>query len=401
MQPCQARVIAAKAAALAAIVAAIVAAALLAPSVRAQSSSEAGSAGTRTPNDYASAESWLCRPGKTDGPCTGIQNLQIVAVDGTVKAQPYRPSAAAKIDCFYVYPTSSEDRGGNSDMQAGLEAVVTADQFGQFGSRCRQFAPIYRSITLRGLRALLLGQPIPGTDPDLGYRDVLDAWNYYLAHDNHGRGVVLIGHSQGSIILTRLIRNEIEGKPVAKLLVSAILAGSTVLVPSGGDVGGTFKSTPICTRAGQFGCAIVFASYRASLPPSIDPPAHFGHAKDGLVAACTNPGALGSDDRVPLDAYMGTRNTVWTQRAPVDAPFVRLPGLISGQCVTRGEFRYLEITVNAQSGSARNETIPGDLMIEGRPNPLWGLHLIDFQLTMGNLLDSVDQQSQAWLAAHH
>ena len=27
--------------------------------------------------------------------------------------------------------------------------------------------------------------------------DVLAAWNYYLEHDNQGRGVVLVGHSQG------------------------------------------------------------------------------------------------------------------------------------------------------------------------------------------------------------
>ncbi len=36
-----------------------------------------------------------------------------------------------------------------------------------------------------------------------GDRDVKAAWNDYLARDNKGRGVVLIGHSQGSLILTQ------------------------------------------------------------------------------------------------------------------------------------------------------------------------------------------------------
>ena len=48
----------------------------------------------------------------------------------------------------------------------------------------------------------------PGPAPPrltIGYDDVVDAWNYYLAHENHGRGVVLVGHSQGSGVLTGLI----------------------------------------------------------------------------------------------------------------------------------------------------------------------------------------------------
>ena len=42
------------------------------------------------------------------------------------------------------------------------------------------------------------------------YDDVRDAWNYYLKHDNKGRGVVLVAHSQGSFILIDLIKREID-----------------------------------------------------------------------------------------------------------------------------------------------------------------------------------------------
>jgi len=42
------------------------------------------------------------------------------------------------------------------------------------------------------------------------YDDVRDAWHHYLEHDNQGRGVVLVGHSQGSFILAELIRQEID-----------------------------------------------------------------------------------------------------------------------------------------------------------------------------------------------
>ena len=49
------------------------------------------------------------------------------------------------------------------------------------------------SIVLTALIARIAGRPLPGNvDPKIGYHDIVDAWNYYLAHYNQGRGVVLI-----------------------------------------------------------------------------------------------------------------------------------------------------------------------------------------------------------------
>ena len=73
--------------------------------------------------------------------------------------------------------------------------------------------PMYRQVTLTALRAGIAGTPVP-VNRQMAYGDVRDAWNYYLEHDNQGRGVALIGHSQGALVLTALIRNEIDGHPV-------------------------------------------------------------------------------------------------------------------------------------------------------------------------------------------
>src|SRR4029078_12077018 len=100
-----------------------------------------------------------------------------------------------------------------------------------------------------------------------GYNDVLDAWNYYLKNDNAGRGVVLIGHSQGSGVLTQLIRNEIDGKPIQERVISAILMWTSLPLPRGKDVGGAFKKMPLCHSANQTGCVIAYASFRATSPP--------------------------------------------------------------------------------------------------------------------------------------
>ncbi len=63
---------------------------------------------------------------------------------------------------------------------------------------------------------------------------MLAAWRDYLAHDNHGRGVVLIGHSQGAYVLKHLVKTVIDRSPAERrLLVSAILLGGQVLDANG------------------------------------------------------------------------------------------------------------------------------------------------------------------------
>src|SRR5262249_20604712 len=94
----------------------------------------------------------------------------------------------------------------------------------------------------------------------LGYDDVRDAWKYYLDHDNKGRGFVLIGHSQGSYILTELIRQEIDGKPIQGRMISAILLGATVAVSKAKDVVGSFAHIPHSHSTSQTTCIITYAS---------------------------------------------------------------------------------------------------------------------------------------------
>jgi hypothetical protein len=242
-------------------------------------------------------------------------------------------------------------------------------------------------------------------DRGLGYEDVRDAWNYYLKNDNRGRGVVLVGHSQGSYVLNSLIAQEIEGKPVHAQLVSAILMGTTVAVPKGKDVGGTFKQTPLCKSASQTGCVITFASFRSTIPPAAN--TLFGKVTEpGLEAACSNPANLagGSGE---LKAYLSTegrtiagapRQRPWvTPETKIESPFVAVPGLLSAECASNENANYLKITVNGVPADPRTDDIGGDLGA-GPTAAQWGLHLIDVNLAMGNLVDIVGQQSKAYLA---
>src|SRR5262245_10914802 len=246
--------------------------ALCPPSASAQPPAPAAPAAEAVkPNDYGDAKNWLCRPGRKGDACDVDETSTTVAADGKLTRETWTADANAPIDCFYVYPTISTDPTPNSDMTADpAELNVVRQQFARFASKCKPYAPMYRQITLAGLRRVLAA---PQADAGailaggVQYDDVRDAWNAYVKNDNKGRGVVLVAHSQGSFILNRLIHDEIDGKPMQARLVSAILLGTTIAVPKGKDVGGSFKTVPLCKAATQTGCVITFASFRSTVPP--------------------------------------------------------------------------------------------------------------------------------------
>ncbi len=320
-------------------------------------------------NDYGKPESWLCRPGRQDA-CAIDLATTIVAANGKLTRETWVADSKTPIDCFYVYPTVSNDATPNSDMVAGPEELnVIRAQFARFGSQCRVYAPLYRQVTLSALRAFISGRPI-AADRTLAYEDVLDAWNNYLAHDNHGRGVVLIGHSQGSMVLTQLIKNEIDGQPVQSRIISALLLGTNLPVPRGKDVGGAFQHLPLCHAAKQTGCVITYASFRSNAPPPAN--SRFGKVPgENMVAGCTNPAALAGGSG-QLHAYLGARGSgvvsaemvqkSWvTPSQPIDTPFVSVPGLLTAECVSNEKGSYLAITVHGDASIRALTTSPAML----------------------------------------
>lgn len=357
------------------------------------------------PIDYTDDASWLCRPGRKGDACDVDLTTTVIQADGGMTRETWTANPKAPIDCFYVYPTVSTDPTLNSDMTPDpAETNVILQQFARFGSKCRTFAPMYRQITIGGLmKRLATGVPTFDGTPE--YTDVRDAWQSYMKRDNQGRGVVLIGHSQGAFILTNLIKNEIEGKPVQKQLVGAYILGATFPVAKGADTGGVFKSIPLCRKPGQIGCVVNFSAFRATLPPP--PNTLFGRAADpAMSGACTNPINLG-EGSAPLHAYLSTAGRTITGSAPVkpwvegktvDTPFVSVPGLLTAKCSTNEHATYLEVTVNGDPADPRVDEIVGDLGAPGKPLANWGLHLIDVNLAMGNLLSLVEQQARAYQA---
>jgi hypothetical protein len=151
---------------------------------------------------------------------------------------------------------------------------------------------------------------------------------------------------------------------------------------------------------------ITFASFRSTLPP----PANtlFGKVADPeLVAGCTNPAALGGGSG-QLHAYLtaGARTIVGPTPAPVwvtpektvDTPYVSVPGLLTAQCSTNENATFLEVTVHGNPSDPRTDDIRGDLGIPPNVQANWGLHLIDANLAIGNLVDIVGQETKTYLS---
>lgn len=348
--------------------------------------------GETTPGDYRQPANWVCRPGSGTDVCS--RDLDAVAIDakGARTPAPYRPAVSPLIDCFYVYPTTSDE----PTFYSGLDAEEWVkkevhEQAARIGSVCRVYAPLYHQVTIAGLKSQIaqgaestpagrnttvaLMQGIP-------YRDIRAAWRDYLAHDNNGRGVVLIGHSQGAIILKKLLAEEIDGKPVQSRLVAAYLAGNP-------DLGtGDFRTIQPCRSRRQTGCLVAWSSY----PMNYGGSRFFGNASKGN-AICINPASPGGG-RASLDVFLPRR----VDPAAGDLPFVERTGQMQGECVTDANGAVLRVT----RGPGRH-AIDGyaDLLkgASGGP-PSYGFHFFDLALTGGNVIDLIRSQSSAYLRAH-
>ena len=367
---------------------------LLAPSVPA----------AKKPKKVKDTTTWLCKPGIPNNPCEpGFATTLLSPTGQIIGTEDLKPDRKRKFDCFYVYPTVSDDKSINSDLSIDPEErSIALYQAARYSLHCRVFAPMYRQITLQGI---LSGGSIPPEARDLAYNDVLAAWKTYQRNYNQGRGVVLIGHSQGTFVLRALIHNVIDSKKkVRKQLISAILLGGNVVVPEGGTVGGDFKNIPACRKAKQFGCVIAFSTFNAPVPPD----ARFGRPSGvplpGLPTTgdvlCTNPAALGGGSAPLTSVYPtepfapGTTIGLATALVGVPAPTgASTPWFqaqaYTGVCDSSNDADVLQIS-----------PIDGAPTLNPVPDQTWGLHLVDANIALGNLTDDTAVEAKAWQKAN-
>ena len=208
---------------------------------------------------------WLCKPALENDPCTNPLTTTVINTNGETSLEKAKKASRPPIDCFYVYPTVSEQPTMNANLEIEpQETQIAIDQASRFSQDCRVFAPMYPQLTLKAINEPG-GVTLEGEAK--AYFGVLDAWHEYLQRYNKGRGVVLIGHSQGSALLIQMIKEAIDPDPSMRhLLVSAVLLGGNVLVPEGKLVGGDFQNIPACQAAYQTHCVIAYSTFLKEPP---------------------------------------------------------------------------------------------------------------------------------------
>ena len=328
---------------------------------------------------------WLCKPGLKANPCTPSLSTTVYSpASEPLRVEHPRRVRRPKFDCFYVYPTVSDQPTlqANRHIDPELRSIALY-QAARYSQDCRVYAPVYRQLTTSGI----LSEDTTAAMRARAYGDVREAWHTYLRRWSHGRGVVLISHSQGTFMLRELVKREIDRRPaVRRRLISALLLGGNVR-------SGEFRNVPACRAERQLGCVVAFSTYGAAVPED----SFFGKPEDGHEVICTNPAALGGGS-APIDPIFpgepfapGTTIGALTLATGAPMPSVRtawrsFPGSYSARCSKADHASVLQVSPRG-----------GAPLLNPVPAPNWGLHLTDANIALGDLAELVRRQARNYV----
>ena len=206
------------------------------------------------PNAYADRRMWIARPDIAGNPAawtpTGVP----------------RPATAGPAAVFFVHPTSYLQRSrwnaplDDPEANARTELFVRG-QASALNGVGDVWAPRYRQAAFG---AFLSTQEDAQRALDLAYHDVEVAFAEFV-RESGDRPIILAGHSQGSLHLTRLIRDHVAGTPLARRVVAAYIVGWPVSRTADLPVMGL----PECTAADQAGCILSWQSFAEPADPSL------------------------------------------------------------------------------------------------------------------------------------
>lgn len=273
-------------------------------------------------NAYADNRMWFARPGLTNTPVEWLP-------------QGVAPVEPGDGEIFFIHPTSfvGTDRWNAAfdDSETNARAqVFLRGQASAFSAAGRVWAPRYRQATFG---AFLTSEAAATQALDLAYRDVAAAFDTFVAEADPNRPIILAGHSQGALHLTRLLREKVAGTPIARRIVAAYVVGWPVSKAT--DL--TALGMPECTAADQAGCLLSWQSFAEPADPTLiveqyDVSTGFdGRPRRGTPMVCTNPLTGTADAAAPASA---NRGTLIPDKALENATMA--PGLVLARCDPRG-----------------------------------------------------------------
>ncbi|MFN8353518.1 MAG: DUF3089 domain-containing protein [Spirosomataceae bacterium] len=222
--------------------------------------------------NYANENTWAALPTKTDD------------ADRVPINSPFQDGqATAQADVFFIHPTifvkePKNQYVWNADVNDSMlnqetDESTILNQASVFNGACRVYAPRYRQAHIY---AFYTNDKASAKQAfDIAYADVKAAFEYYLAHFNQGRPIVIASHSQGTVHARRLMKEFFDGKPLQQRLVAAYLIG--IATPAD-----AFEHIKTISKLGEVGTWTSWNTYARNYTPE--------HYTDGLnKAVCTNP----------------------------------------------------------------------------------------------------------------
>lgn len=282
---------------------------------------------------------------------------------------------------FFVHPTSYLSRDnwnapiGDEEAER-IARIYVRGMASPFNSASEIWAPRYRQATMG---SFLTDAPEAEQAIEAAYADVAEAYRYFLSSISEETPIVLAGHSQGSLHLLRLLRDEVNGSPIADRLVGAYVIGWPISVDH--DV--PALGFDACATPEQTGCILSWSSFAEPADPSslIETYANStgfdGEKRGSSQILCTNPltGIFGG----AADASANS-GTLVPDDSMSNGELV--PGAVPARCDERG---ILLIGDPPELGSY---VLPGN-----------NYHVYDFPLFWANTQADVNRRVIAWEAA--
>jgi len=319
--------------------------------------------------DYAQPSAWLARPGLAGDPSQWLP-------------AGVRATATPEAAVFYVAPSAfyRRDRWNMplGDRESGtLLRQFAANQASVFSGAGAIWAPFYRQATVGAL--LTTGRDADAA-LDLAYRDVERAFAAFLAHIPSTQPIILAGHSQGSLMLTRLLAHRIAGTPTAERIVAAYIVGWPVSIEADLPALGL----PACQTPAQTQCILSWQSFAEPADPTqvrevFDAsPSFTGKPRKGTHMLCTNPITGAPDTAAPRAANLGA-----LVPAQGLAGGMLVPGAIPATCSPAGI-----VLIGEPPSGFTGFVMPGG-----------NYHVFDYALFWANVRADVETRTHHFLAA--
>ncbi len=258
-------------------------------------------------NAYEYPEMWISRPGiGIDDPARWQP-----ATEREGRTLPAPAEQSSNFAVFFVHPTSYlnstfegvkwnaslDDETANGRARLFVKGLASP-----FNRASEIWAPHYRQAAVG---AFLADSEDADKAIDAAYADVKQAFEFFIASVDNDTPIILAGHSQGSVHLLRLLREEIAGQPAAESVAAIYAIGWPISVEHDLPALGF----PACAARQQAGCILSWSSFAEPADPSqvLDryrtSIGFDGQPRGDSPILCTNPltGAVGGEAEAALN----------------------------------------------------------------------------------------------------